>query len=192
MHAHATIRRRGASLIELLVVLFIMGLMMGLLFPAIQNARARVNVTVCQNNAYQLRHALMQYIQAKRRFSLPQTWSVDLLPWIEQRPLADAFKYNKVPNPAFARPKLFHCPLQEDFDSRVAGVGPSHYMLVVDRSQIVQDDDASVSWEIMDRPLLDDANEEQPWYFGPEVLPWERDRMVAELPGPHQGGAYGH
>lgn len=192
MSACSSPRRRAASLIELLVVLFIMGLMMGLLFPAIQNARARVNVTVCQNNVYQLRHALIQFIQAKRTFPRPQAWSVDLLPWIEQRPLAEAFKYNKIPNPAFARPKLFHCPMQEDFDSRVATVGPSHYMLVVDRNQLVYDDDAFVGWEIMDRPLLDDANEEQPWYIGPEALPWERDRMVAELPGPHQGGAYEH
>jgi type II secretory pathway pseudopilin PulG len=192
MRALSATYRRAASLIELLVVLFIMGLMMGLLFPAIQNARARANVTVCQNNVYQLRHALSMYIQAKRQFPRPQAWSVDLLPWIEQRPLADAFKYNKVADPLFARPKLFHCPLQEDFDSRVATVGPSHYMLVVDRGQLVRDDDASVGWEIMDRPLLDDANEEQPWYIGPEALPWQRDLMVADLPGPHQGGAYGH
>ena len=77
MIARTSTGRTGASLIELLVVLFIMGIMMGLLFPAIQNARARASVTVCQNNVYQLQNALIQFISAKRRFPLPGRWSVD-------------------------------------------------------------------------------------------------------------------
>jgi type II secretory pathway pseudopilin PulG len=192
MIARTSTGRAGASLIELLVVLFIMGLMMGLLFPAIQNARARVNVTVCQNNVHQLQHALIQFIQAKKRFPLPGRWSVDLLPWIEQRELAVAIEANRDPNAKFDRPKLFHCPLQADFESRRPGMGVCHYMLVVDRQALLQDDDASVGWEIQDRPLLDDDVAEEPWYIGPEVLPMVRDEMMANLPGPHQAGAYGH
>jgi prepilin-type N-terminal cleavage/methylation domain-containing protein len=192
MLARTSTGRAGASLIELLVVLFIMGIMMGLLFPAIQNARARVSVTVCQNNVYQLQHALSQFINAKRRFPLPGRWSVDLLPWIEQRELAYAIDANRDPNARFDRPKLFHCPLQEDFESRLPGVGVSHYMLVVNRQALVADDDAQVGWQIQDRPRLDDDVPEEPWFVGPEVLPTVRDEMMATLPGPHQGGEYGH
>lgn len=192
MLARTSTGRAGASLIELLVGLFIMGLMMGLLFPAIQNARTRVHVTVCQNNVYQLQHGLSLFVSAKRRFPLPRRWTVDVLPFIEQRPLAIAIEANRDPNARFERPKLFECPLQVDFESRVPGVGVSHYMLVVDRDALLRDDDASVGWEVMDRPRLDDNVAEEPWFIGPEALPLVRDAMVATLPGPHQGGAYGH
>ncbi len=60
-------RRRGASLIELLVVLFIMGIMMGMLLPALQGARNRAHATECENNVRQLAMALWQYIEAKEK-----------------------------------------------------------------------------------------------------------------------------
>jgi type II secretory pathway pseudopilin PulG len=55
---HVSKYRRAASLIELLVVIFIMGIMMGLLLPALQRARARADETVCENNVRQLKMAL--------------------------------------------------------------------------------------------------------------------------------------
>lgn len=185
-------RRAGASLIELLVVLFIMSMMMGLLFPAIHNARARVSMIQCQNNVYQLHHALSQFIGAKRRFPRPGRWSVDLLPWIEQRQLAFNIDANKDPNAVFPRPKLFECPFQVDFESRQSGVGVNHYMLVVDRRELLRDDDERIGWQIQDRPLLDDDVAEEPWYVGLEVLPMARDQWVVDRPGPHPGGEYGH
>jgi len=65
---------RGASLIELLVVLFIIGMLMSLLMPALHRARLRADETVCDNNLRQLRMGLSIY---RLQETLPGTQSMD-------------------------------------------------------------------------------------------------------------------
>ncbi len=64
-------QRLGVSLIELIVVLFIIGLMMSFLLLALQSARAKAASTACQNNVRQVGFALSRFIEAKKRFPLP-------------------------------------------------------------------------------------------------------------------------
>jgi type II secretory pathway pseudopilin PulG len=180
-------RRPAASLIELLVVLFIMGLMMGLLLPALQGARDRAEQTVCENNVHQLHIALSAYIGAKKRFPAPNRWTIELLPWIEQRPLYDAIKYNKDPNAAFPRPPIMRCPMQDDLPSRVDGAGFCHYLLVVDRAD---NGDMLLGWDIQDRPLPKEDVTLEPWYIGPEVSYLEQQQLWANPRGPHSDGRY--
>ena len=100
------LQRTAATLAELLVVVAIVGAMVGLLMPAVQKVRraaARVN---CQSNLRQLALALHAHHDSVGHFpeAAPQgaprpirlnpnpyrSWRVTLLPYLEQRAMADA------------------------------------------------------------------------------------------------------
>jgi prepilin-type N-terminal cleavage/methylation domain-containing protein len=185
--ADLTRPRRGASLIELLVVLFIMGILMGLLLPALQGARNKADEKVCENNVRQLAMALSRFEDAKRKFPGPEEWTVAVLPYIEQQILADAIKYNADPGGKYPRPPLFACPMQNDFDSRLASIGYCHYVLVVDRFESGLKERG---WEIQDRPLVDNDSSEPPWYVGPEIRYSVQAELFANPVGPHPSGLY--
>jgi prepilin-type N-terminal cleavage/methylation domain-containing protein/prepilin-type processing-associated H-X9-DG protein len=95
--------RRAFTLIELLVVIAIIGVLIGLLIPAVQKVREAANRTKCQNNLHQLGIALHNYVstfecfpagyvcqtQANPDYTAPGWgWAALLLPYIEQQDLA--------------------------------------------------------------------------------------------------------
>lgn len=59
--------RSGLSLVELLVVVAIIGILAGLLLPAVQAARESARGTTCQHNLRQLAMAVLNYEGASRR-----------------------------------------------------------------------------------------------------------------------------
>lgn len=191
--ANARPLQRGASLIELLVVLFIIGLMLSLILPALGSARAKAQATVCQNNIYQVSIALRSYIDTMKRFPEPNRWSVDVLRWVEEQNLAQAMKGNTDPNANFPRPEVFICPFQEDFPSRVPEVKFCHFVLVVDRypnGRPVGIRPEKVKWEIQDREQLTDGDPQEPWYIAPEISYGRQVVLFNDSPGPHPGGLY--
>jgi prepilin-type N-terminal cleavage/methylation domain-containing protein len=103
--------RRGFTLVELLVVIAIIGILVGLLLPAVQQIREAARRTQCLNNLKQLGLAAHNYESAYKRFPpgfngalpVPGDYSrnsnighlVYLLPYVEQQSIYDAWASKK-------------------------------------------------------------------------------------------------
>lgn len=90
-------RNRAFTLIELLVVIAIIGILIGLLLPAVQQVREAARRIQCANQLKQLVLGTLNYESAQRKFPPGFTypyntmWSAMILPHIEQQNL-----YNQI------------------------------------------------------------------------------------------------
>lgn len=106
--SHADHARHGFTLVELLVVIAIIGVLIGLLLPAVQAAREAVRRLQCQNNLKQIGLALHSYHDVFNSFPHSSTgidgrngdcgngfysWLAMILPQIEQNNLSDAIDF---------------------------------------------------------------------------------------------------
>ncbi|MDA1050363.1 MAG: DUF1559 domain-containing protein [Planctomycetota bacterium] len=94
--------RRGFTLVELLVVITIIGVLVALLLPVVQSAREAARRMSCSNSLKQITLGLCNYHDTNG--SLPPlyigpaqaegalSWSVHLLPFVEQQPLFAEFE----------------------------------------------------------------------------------------------------
>jgi prepilin-type N-terminal cleavage/methylation domain-containing protein len=102
----AALHKAGFTLVELLVVIAIIGVLVGMLLPAVQQAREAARRTQCKNNLKQIGLALHNYLASNRAFppsfciargaalgTNNGSWSIHgrLLPYMEQ-----ANAYDKV------------------------------------------------------------------------------------------------
>lgn len=152
------VRRAGLSLIELLVVISVVGLLVALVLPAMQQARESARRTNCMNNLRQIGSAMAQFEQSKARlpsggagtayaqpgvpltvFELQSTFT-QLLPYLEEAALkADMncdYAYNDAAwpdNQVAAKAVLpsFLCSSNAGRLPDPAGYGGTDYMPVV-------------------------------------------------------------
>ncbi|MAI73696.1 MAG: hypothetical protein CMM01_22750 [Rhodopirellula sp.] len=100
-------RRRGFTVVELLGVVVVLGMLVGLLLPAVQSARENARRTSCQNNLFNVALAVRNYQSVHGHFPVQLhgtdgsqvpaadndgrlSFLVGLLPFINQIPMADA------------------------------------------------------------------------------------------------------
>ena len=133
--------RRGFTLVELLVVIAIIGILVGMLLPAVQNVREAARRATCLNNMRQVILACHNYQSASLRFppgaikgpntsQFGQSFHVDILPFIDQGNLADQFKSGATLNAISNRIPLFLCASATQIDEQITTGGGSfgtHY-----------------------------------------------------------------
>src|SRR4051812_34836860 len=87
--------RRGVSLVELLVVMAIIGILLGLILPAVQSARRRAVEMECQNNLRQMSLGLADYVHIFKKLpaagleGLVGGWTIEALPFLDEKNLRD-------------------------------------------------------------------------------------------------------
>lgn len=122
---HQGIRRRGFTLIEILVVISIIGLLVALLLPAVQSAREASRRLQCKNNLKNIGLAIHNHAEAVGKFPSgghgvsSNSLFVQILPYVEQSTLYNAINFDPVvvrdfPNANMTVrglvPGLYFCP----------------------------------------------------------------------------------
>src|SRR5215467_7441418 len=106
--------QKAFTLVELLVVITIIGMLVALLLPAVNNAREAGRQATCQNNQRNLGQALQEFVTAKDYFpgyrerlsitsgtlqgkQIVVGWQVMLLPNLGKTDVIDALKGSSLP-----------------------------------------------------------------------------------------------
>lgn len=128
-------RTAGFTLVELLVVISIIGMLVGLLLPAVQMARESARRISCLNNLKNVGIAIHNFADANKAVPLgserlngtEHAWSTRILPYLEQRQVFQQFDFQKPwnqPGPngqaGLSKLSVYRCPSSLlDFDGKI-------------------------------------------------------------------------
>ncbi|MFT7630152.1 MAG: prepilin-type N-terminal cleavage/methylation domain-containing protein [Mariniblastus sp.] len=124
----------GFTLVELLVVIAIIGILIGMLLPAVQSVRESARRTACMNNMRQLGLAVLNYEGSNKQFPPASTaghsWTGKILPFSDQTNVSDRYDtsiaWNHPDNQEAinSRVPTFRCPsnpISQTFDEIGSG-----------------------------------------------------------------------
>jgi prepilin-type N-terminal cleavage/methylation domain-containing protein/prepilin-type processing-associated H-X9-DG protein len=197
MCSHA--RRPAFTLVELLVVLAIIGLLIGVLLPAVQKIRESANRMRCSSNLKQIALAVHSFHDAEERFPYSQwgtqgqiaygggpnsyawSWLARLLPYLEQDNL---YAYAKIPNgKLFATDgssravRLFQCP-----SDGMAGAAPR-----TDAGNLIGNPVGRTSYKGVSGSNWGDDNDQFQQQPGPFRTDWRHQGVNGSYDGLNQG-----
>jgi len=134
--------RAGLTLVEVLVVIAIIGILIGLLLPAVNSVRVAARRISCQNNVRQIALAVLNHASA-RDGQLPAlwqtahtnpwqnfSWRIDLLPHLEQTTISNLIGDSPLPLVPENRDAvsevlaIFQCPSTPNSPRQVQSMGP--------------------------------------------------------------------
>ncbi len=81
---------RGMTLLELVIAISVIAVLLAILIPAVQSARETSRRTTCTSHLKNLGAALENHAGAHRNYPDGYFWREELLPLLDERPLADA------------------------------------------------------------------------------------------------------
>jgi hypothetical protein len=160
--------------------------MLALLFPAVHRARVASQDGVCKNNLHQVALTLQILWQLRKKLPDPAPpncaggWAVSVLPFLDERTLADELANNPSVNQpsvlslARHRPVIMTCPFAWEVGSDIAGIPASHYVFGADSARkFFSLRDASIDLRTA-------------WVQSPEGILW----TLPPTAGPHDGGYF--
>ena len=157
----------GFTLIELLVVIAIIGILIGLLLPAVQRVRESARRVECLNNQRQVGIALQNILSSKRAFPPAVTytpaihgWVYQLLPYFEESNLYQLYDqsvdWHHPDNAKAIQTPIFtlNCPSTPEDIGRLDEFAPGQFAAVSDYAPIT-----SVAWTVYSEGLADPVSD---------------------------------
>ncbi len=136
-------KRAGLTLVELLVAIAIIGILIGMLLPAVQQIREAARRIQCQNNLHQLALGTLNYSGAHKEHLPPLwktanpnpwdnfSWRIDILPFIEANNLNQTLVLDQLPlspvnlTAAETQLPIFQCPSTPQAPRIIDSMGPA-------------------------------------------------------------------
>lgn len=180
--------RRGFTLLELLVTIAIIGVLLAILLPAVQNARIAARAVQCKNRMKQVGVASQQFYDATGRYPdlfADVSWTVAFLPYLEHSGLRDEIVQAIEVDDSVRFMELgqlsipqFNCPQSTSLNQVASGLALGSYAL---NFEVCVDEESAVCTDGFSNTMLATEMERnrEPWIDGPV-------RIIEPLDSPHE------